>query len=174
MQLRHFFAGLALSASVVVLSSCENTGTIAGGGADSNYSVARQALENGNYNVAIRGYQNLLGRMSPGTASRIELEYAHSLLRANRFDEAIEVANRLTQQPDNSIRASALAVRGTAQHEAARKMIASGQHNIRVRQLLEGAQADLAAFLHVHSSLDAGGAMRARSQIIASDLLPVD
>lgn len=161
--------GAALGA-VLALTSCEAAGTLVGGGAGSDYRVARQALETGNYDLAIRHYAQMTQGMDAMTASRLHLEYAHALLRANRHAEAIATADALTGAPDGAIRASALAVRGTARHEAARGRLAQGQNDAETRALLSGARDDLAAFLSRHAALDSGGSMRARQQLIAADL----
>jgi hypothetical protein len=156
--------------AALVLASCEAAGTLPGAGLRSDYLVARQALETGNYALAMRRYEALIGRVAPGTARRIELEYAHALLRGDRHDAAVQVADRLTGAADDPIRASALAVRGTARHEAARARIDRGDRGPETRALLEAARADLAGFLRRHAALDAGGAMRARLELIAADL----
>jgi hypothetical protein len=162
-------APLILVAALAV-ASCENAGTLPGGGARSDYLVARQALETGNYALAARRYETLMQNVQPGTARRLELEYAHTLLRADRHDDAIRVAGGLVGAADGSIAASALAVRGTARHEAARARIDAGDRGPETRALLAGAQGDLATFLRQHGALDAGGAMRARTELIAADL----
>lgn len=159
-----------LLAALLALGSCERAGTLAGGGAYSDYLVARQALETGSYAVAARRYEALLARMAPGTARRLELEYAHSLLRADRHAEAAEAAGALAGAADGSIRASALAVRGTARHEAARARIDAGDTGPEIRGLLAAARDDLAAFLRQPGAVDSAGAMRARLELIAADL----
>ncbi|MCB1396390.1 MAG: hypothetical protein H6898_07015 [Rhodobacter sp.] len=157
-------------AAVLFLAACEAAGTLAGGGAQSDYLVARQALETGNYDLAIRRYSSLMTQMDATRATRLQLEYAHALLRGDRYDDAIAAADALIGAQDGAIRASALAVRGTARHEAARLRIAQGQSDAMTRALLEGARDDLAAFLAQHASLDTAGSMRARQQLVAADL----
>ncbi|WP_323035477.1 hypothetical protein [Pararhodobacter sp.] len=161
--------GLALSV-VMGLAACEAAGTLAGGGTQSDYLVARQALETGNYDLAIRRYSSLMDGMGPQSAARLQLEYAHALLRGDRYQEASNAADGLIASHEGSIRASALAVRGTARHEAARSRMAEGQTDATTRGLLQGARDDLAAFLAQHSALDSSGSMRARAQLIAADL----
>ncbi|MCB1389337.1 MAG: hypothetical protein KDK12_09415 [Rhodobacteraceae bacterium] len=161
---------LAALCALVALASCENAGTLAGGGAESDYLVARQALEVGNYDIAIRQYGRLLQRVDPGAAARLQLEYAHALLRGNRYDEAVAVADGLVEHQTGAIRLSALAVRGTARHEAARRRLDAGQRDAQTRALLSAAQADLAATLQAPEPLDSTGSMRARAQLIAADL----
>ena len=168
--MRRLAAGSAMLAAAVLMASCESAGTIPGGGAGSDYRVARQALETGNYNLAIRRYEALISRAAPGTARRLELEHAHSLLRADRHADAITAASGLIGAADGSIRGSALAVRGTARHEAARLRIDRGDRGSETRALLTAAQEDLRGFLGQHAELDAAGTMRARSELIAADL----
>lgn len=157
-------------AAVLALNSCESAGTMAGGGARSDYMVARHALETGNYSLAIRRYEALIARAAPGTARRLELEHAHSLLRADRHDDAIRAASALAGAADGSIRGSALAVRGTARHEAARLRIDRGDRGPETRALLAAARDDLSGFIGQHAALDSAGTMRARLELIASDL----
>jgi hypothetical protein len=165
---------LPLSCVVVLaamaLSSCENAGTLPGGGARSDYQVARQALETGNYVLAARRYESLMTHVQPGTARRLELEYAHTLLRADRHADAIRVAGGLVGASEGAIAGSALAVRGTARHEAARARIDQGDRGPETRALLDAARDDLGMFLRQHAALDAGGSMRARTELIAADL----
>lgn len=155
---------------LLALGACEAAGTLAGGGAQSDYLVARQALETGNYDRAIRGYARLTERADAATAARLHLEYAHALLRANRFDQAIAVSDTLVRAHDGAIRASALAVRGTARHEAARQNLSAGRRDAATLDLLRGAQADLAAYLATGAAIDTTGSMQARAQLVAADL----
>lgn len=157
-------------AAMLLLGACEAAGTLAGGGSDSDYLVARQALETGNYDLAVRRYSGMMQRMDPATATRLQLEYAHALLRANRYADAINATEPLIDGRDSTIRASALAVRGTARHEAARTRITQGHSDAETRALLEGARDDLAAFLATHRAMDSAGSMRARTALINADL----
>lgn len=161
---------LPLFSAAFLLASCEAAGTLPGGGPRSDYTVARQALETGNYTLAIRRYESLIAGQEGRSAARLQLELAHALLRANRFDDAINLASRLTDRQGDSIEASALAVRGTARHEAARERMERGENGAELRALLQGARADLSAFLSDHAALDAAGSMRARVQLIDADL----
>ena len=164
-----FTTGFAL-AVLIGLAGCEAAGTLAGGGTQSDYLVARQALETGNYDLAIRRYSRLIDGMDTRGAARLQLEYAHALLRGDRFQDAAGAADGLIASNEGSIRASAQAVRGTARHEAARQRLAEGQRDADTRALLTGARADLASFLASHGALDSTGSMRARAQLIAADL----
>lgn len=157
-------------AALMALASCEAAGTMAGGGARSDYLVARQALESGNFPLAIRRYESLVRSTPPGTARRLELELAHTLLRADRHDDAIRVASGLVGAADGSIRGSALAVRGTARHEAARLRLDQGDRGPETLALLTGARSDLAEFLGQYADFDPTGSMNARAQLVAADL----
>ncbi|MCA0203886.1 MAG: hypothetical protein LCH92_06055 [Proteobacteria bacterium] len=169
-QFRGFRGGVAALCVATALASCENAGTLAGGGAESDYLVARQALETGNYDIAIRTYGRLMGRVDASAAARLQLEYAHALLRGNRFDEAVAATDPLIARHEGAIRLSALAVRGTARHEEARRQIDGGRGTAATRTLLMAAQADLTATLQAPEPLDSTGSMRARLDLIAADL----
>lgn len=161
-----------LPAAFLLLLACENTAGQASGGFQREYLVARQALETGNYDLAIRRYGAMLPSAGPLTP-RLRLEYAHSLLRGNRFDDAAREADALVDSHSGDARGSALAVRATARHEAARALIATGQNDERVRALLRQARADFELFLAQHENLDNVGAMRSRAALVASDLAGV-
>ena len=163
--------GLAAASTLILaLASCEAAGTLAGGGVRSDYLVARQALETGNYDLAIRRYAQMVDQMGSQPSARLRLEYAHALLRGDRHEEAIAAADALIASSDGTIRGSALAVRGTARHEAARRQIDAGQADAATRALLTAAREDLAEFLNAHPALDAAGSMRARRELIDADL----
>ena len=168
-----FFAFRGPKAALMLLcalGACEAAGTLAGGGSQSDYLVARQALETGSYDVAIRRYARIMDSVDASTSTRLQLEYAHALLRGNRFDEAVDAADILVQRQQGSIHASALAVRGTARHEAARARLAAGQRDAVTRSLLLAAQADLAAYAASGAGHDETGSMQARAQMILTDL----
>ena len=169
-QFLRFRGKIPALCAVLLLASCEAAGTLAGGGAQSDYLVARQALETGNYDLAIRRYGALMDQVDASAASRLQLEYAHALLRGNRYDEAVALCDTLIARQTGSIRASALSVRGTARHEAARRLLDAGREPATARALLVAASADIDAFLAAPGALDAAGSMRARSQLISADL----
>ena len=160
--------GLA-AAATLLLVACENPGGLSTGGFRNDYLVARQALETGNYALAIRRYDAMIRTAGP-LAPRLRLEYAHSLLRANRFEEAAREAGTLVETQTGAARGSALAVRGTARHEAARAMLAAGQRDDSARALLLQARQDLDGFLADHADLDTAGVMRQRAGLVAGDL----
>lgn len=168
--LRRAALGPALLSSVFLIG-CEAVGTMAGGGAQSDYLVARQALETGNYDLAITRYGSLMQAMDATTATRLQLEYAHALLRGNRFEQAIAASDPLISASDGSIRASALAVRGTARHEAARLLQAEGGGNTSdIQRLLAGARDDIGQYLAQSGGQDQTGSMRQRLTLITRDL----
>ncbi len=170
MLLQRIRAAVAVGVVASITMSCEPAGTLGGSSGRANdYLVARQALETGNYSLAIQRYERMLS-FTGEAAGRIRLEYAHSLLRAGRFDDAIEVSDELVAAHSGSLRASALAIRGTARHQRAREFMAQGQRAPEARALLQAARADLGQFLNSHPALDAAGAMAARAQLIEVDL----
>ncbi|MFN7003514.1 MAG: hypothetical protein ACK4NW_08810 [Roseinatronobacter sp.] len=170
MYTQKFSVAISVGLLATVLMSCEPSGTLPGGSGTANdYLVARQALETGNYTLAVQRYQRLVTQTGDA-AGRLQLEFAHSLLRAGRFEDAIVAASGVISGSSGSLAASAMAVRGTARHQHARDLIAQGQRGDVPRKLLLGAQSDLAEFLRSHPQLDSAGAMAARSQMIGVDL----
>lgn len=161
---------LRLSALCVLLAGCSGVGT---SGDDSafraDYTAARQALEAGDYPRATRGYEAILDAGSP-VDDRVRLEYAHTLLRADRFADAATAAGDLLQSDSDSVRASARSVRGTARHEAAGVRRADGADTAELIPLLEAAQADIRRFLSDHPDLDTAGAMQSRATSIETEL----
>lgn len=169
MQSRRAPRAAVFTAMAFFLMSCEPAGTIVEGGRADDYAVARQALETGNYPLAITRYERLLDRAGDA-AGRLKLEYAHSLLRAGRYEEAIEVSTALIDTHGGSLKGSALAVRGTAQHQIVRVKLDAGEREPGMRARLIAAQVDLQSFVDNHSKLDAAGAMKTRIEMIDADL----
>ncbi|MCC6303805.1 MAG: hypothetical protein IT545_01270 [Rhodobacteraceae bacterium] len=167
MASRRFSASVLVAAAL--LAGCEETGGLASGGFRNDYLVARQALETANYAVAIRGYGRLVALGGP-LEPRLRLELAHSLLRGGVFAEAEAEATHLLASATEAIRGSALAVRGTARHEQARAALEAGAAGPAALTLLEGAVADLSAFVQGFPALDAAGMMAARLALARSDL----
>lgn len=132
------------------------------------YSSARAALEQGNYDLAVRNYAALIPSSGP-LEPRLRLEYAHALLRAERNDEAAKVALALAQGQSGTNRAAALAVAGTALHESALTDLRAG-HRAETRETLRRADAALAEMLRLDPSLDPLGAMQSRRNEIAGRL----
>lgn len=163
------FSASVLAAAALLLVGCEGTGGLSTGGFRNDYLVARQALETGNYAVAIGGYARLVELGGP-LEPRLRLDYAHSLLRGGRFAEAEAEATQLLASATEAIRGSALAVRGTARHEQARAALEGGAAGPEAVAQLSGAVADLAAFVQGFASLDAAGMMAARLAMARSDL----
>ncbi|WP_417726335.1 tetratricopeptide repeat protein [Roseovarius sp.] len=154
---------------LMALAACE-PGTISkGADFQRNYSVARKALEQGNYDSAIRSYAVLIQNAGP-LEPRLRLEYAHALLRAGRYDEAAQIANGLAAGTTGSGRAAALAVSGTAQHESALADLSAGRTGASTLAKLRAADAALKEMLSIDAGLDPLGAMASRRADIARDL----
>lgn len=160
---------LWLGGMLAFLAACEQSGSLSTPGFQSNYLVARQALETGNYALAIRRYEGLLRDAGPAE-QRLRLEYAHSLLRANRFEDAVREADLIVANAIGPERAAALAVRGTARHEAARLLLSQGQRDADTIALLYRAAEDLRTFTEAHADLDAAGMMAERSRMATAEL----
>lgn len=157
-------AGLVLGAALL-LGSCGDT---IGGGFQSQYAVARNALEVGDYARAKRGYQKLLSQAGP-LAPRLQLEYAHAELRGGNYAEAARLAGGLARSQQGDARGAALAVQGTAQHEQGLMLLSQGQTDAGKAQLT-AAQTALAEVLKSHPDLDPLGSMAGRRASIAARL----
>lgn len=145
------FAGLI----GIALAGCESGG--AGDvGMKRQYDVTRKALESGRYDKALKGYQKLL--QEPGRyEGRLRLEYAHALLRANRYQEAANEARALAGITSGPARSAALAVQATAEHELG--MQTSGPASA---AYLKSAQGAFAEVLAAHPEVDTIGTLRMR------------
>ncbi len=158
-----------LGAVVLLLGACQDFQPGSRSGFKNKYQVARQALEAGHYARAIRNYQSLLQEAGP-FAPRIRLEYAHALLRDNRYLEASREAAIVARSETGDARLAALAVQGTAEHELARAAIAAGQRDDAVRARLTSAKNALAAVLKKAKVFDPLGALARRHREIQSEL----
>ncbi|APZ54037.1 hypothetical protein [Salipiger abyssi] len=132
------------------------------------YFTARNALEAGNYDVARRSYSRLIADAGP-LAERLELEYAHSELRAGNFPEAARIAASLAARQSGAARGAALAVQGTAQHELGLAQLAEGKTEAGKASLV-AAQAALGTVIEGHPELDPLGSMAGRHASIAARL----
>ncbi len=159
--------GLMVAGAALVLGSCGESST-ARGGFHSQYSVARNALETGDYARAKRSYQKLISQAGP-LAPRLQLEYAHAELRSGNYGEAARVAAALAKSQSGEARAAALAVQGTAQHELGLQLLSEGQPEAGKTQLTS-ARAALAEVLKAETDLDPLGSMAGRRASIEASL----
>lgn len=144
---------------LVVLGSCGET-LSSQNSFESQYAVARNALERGQYDKARRSYQKLLGNAGP-FRPRLQLEYAHTELRAGNYAEAARLAHLVAQGQNGPARGAALAVQGTAQHELGLQLLAGGE-TAAGRESLRAASAALGEVLSKTPELDPLGSMAAR------------
>lgn len=134
-----------------------------------DYAAARTALEGGDYDRAARLYQGLLPNAGP-LEPRLRIEYAHALLRANRFDEAAAEATAVANGQTGAARASALAVLGTAAHESALKRMTAGDYGPATEGSLILARQALDEMLTGYPKLDPEDSMAQRRQQIGQAL----
>lgn len=125
-----------------------------------SYFSARGALEDGRYPQANRQYKQLMTSAGP-FLPRIQLEYAHSLLREGDYDSAARVAEQMAQSQSGAASASALAVAATARHELGLAALAQGQTEAG-RAHLEKARATMSTVLADHPDLDPLGSLAGR------------
>ena len=157
------------AAVLLALAACQDFAISGKSGFKGQYLAARGALESGSYDTAARAYQTLLKQSGP-LAARVRLEYAHSLLRANRFEDAAREARKITATEQGSARLAALAVQGTADHETARAAMARGDTGTKVRSLLNAAKAALDEVLAKGKAFDPLGALAARRKILGLEI----
>jgi len=170
MQVRSSIAWVVLGAALLLPAACQEfEPTSRGDGFKGKYQVARLALEEGRYARAIRSYQSLLKQAGP-FAPRVRLEYAHSLLRNNRFEDAAREARVVAQTQSGDARLAALAVQGTADHEIARAAMAAGQRDNAVRSRLQSARSAFDLVLKKRKVFDPLGSMAERRRVIDSEL----
>lgn len=152
---------------LLALAGCDAPSGRAEGyqGFQKKYVVARGALEDGDYARANRQFARLMDDAGPFRA-RIQLEYAHSLLRAGQFTEAAQMAEAMASAESGAASAAALAVAGTAHHEMGLAALAAGEQQAG-RAHLQQAQGQLAQVLKGHPDLDPLGALAGRQASIA-------
>ena len=160
---------LMLGGAMLVLAACQDFEPSSRTGFKAKYQVARLALEEGRYARAIRSYESLLKQAGP-FAPRVRLEYAHSLLRDNRFIDAAREARVIAQTQSGDARLAALAVQGTADHEIARAAMAQGQRDNAVRARLQSARSAFAQVLKKAKVFDPIGSLAERQRVISKEL----
>jgi len=170
--------GIILGLSVVSLAACQvgapNLGaSVSRAGFKASYLVARVALEKGQFARAERGYASLLKRAGP-LEPRIRLEYAHALLRAEKFEHASDEARVVAAQLDGPGRSAALAVQATADQEIARAAINRGVADSDAVQRLVAARSGFDELLKNHPELDPLGAMALRRETIDVELSTIN
>lgn len=162
----------ALALALALVSACQPG---AGGslvsrvGFKANYLVARAALEQGQYAKASRQYISLLPKAGPLEA-RIRLEYAHSLLRENKFEKASDEARVVASELKGRGRAAALAVQATADQEIGRASINRGEVTAEAIQRLVSARDAFDEVLKSYPDLDPLGGLKARRASLTVEL----
>lgn len=160
-RVRAVFVGL----STCVLLSCAQTAGTGQQDFEKQYNTARSALEKGNFAAAGKMYARMLPTAGP-LNDRIELEYAHAMLRAGEFDQAAQMAARIAADAGSDGRAAALSVKGTADHEMGLRLLRDGDRsNGTVR--LKAAQKSIEEVLKAHPDFDPLGALAGRQASIA-------
>lgn len=161
---------LALLGLAVLLVGCtlETSGTNGSGAFQRQYTLAREALEDGKYDKASRLYARLIDQSGP-LRPRIQLEYAHSELRAGNLANAASLAGDLVRSQKGQDRAAALSVLGTAQHEQGLILLQKGEVNAG-KGLLQAAERSLAEVLKSYPQMDPLGSLAGRHAAIRARL----
>jgi thioredoxin-like negative regulator of GroEL len=169
MQARQSITVVMLGVALLLPTACQNVQPSKNATFKSKYLVARGALEEGNYSRASHTYQALLTQAGP-LASRMRLEYAHSLIRDNRFEDASREARTISENQTGDARIAALTVQATADHELARAAMARGERDKAVRNRLQSASKSLDEVLKKGKAFDPLGSMAERRRIIKKEL----
>ncbi len=149
---------------IISLIGCTEATSIGGTSFQSQYDTARNALEKGNYSAANRHYKRLLAQSGP-LNDRIEVELAHSYLRAGDFENAISTARSVATRTTGNTRSAALSVQGTAEHETALDMLSQGNTSAGEKRM-KAAQKSIEEVLQNHPELDPLGALAGRKASI--------
>lgn len=152
-------AGLS-AALILALVGCDEAATGSDTGFRKQYVQARTALEEGRYAQASRAYLRLMPEAGP-LAARLQLEYAHALLRGGELDKAAAQARALASASSGKDRAAALSVQGTADHELGLAALERGEAGAARNHLLS-AQTALGEVLEKAPDLDPLGALAGR------------
>lgn len=151
--------------STVLLMGCTETAGVGPRGFAAQYNTARTALEQGKYATAGRLYARMLPKSGP-FKDRIQIEYAHTMLRSGQYEKASQLAGGVARNGDGPVRAAALSVKGTADHEVALKLLHNGDlANGAAR--LQVAQKSLDEVLKSHPDFDPLGSLAGRQASIA-------
>lgn len=156
-------AGL-LGFALFALVACDEGTGVGEKNFQRQYSIARDALERGRYTQASQAYAELIPRAGP-LAPRLKLEYAHTQLRAGKYAAASSTSRALAQTDDKELRAAALAVHGTAEHELGAEALQNGDRAAGKRHL-QAARSALAETLANSPGMDPMGALAGREASI--------
>lgn len=158
-----------LGAVVLFTAACAVEPSSKGKNFKGRYLVARDALETGSYKKAISSYKTMMPEAGPLEA-RLRLEYAHSLLRSDQFIEAGREARLVAANQQGAGRLAALAVQGTADHEAALAALAAGQNDSVTKARLAAAGSALDEVLKDRQTFDPLGTLTQRRAAIKTTL----
>lgn len=155
--------------ATTVLAACGGIELGTGSGFQANYFSARSALEAGKFSVAVNRYDMMLADAGP-LETRLRLEKAHALLRADNYPAAAQEARVVAAAHRDSRRAAALAVLGTAEHRMAQEAMSAGNFSSTTVAHLQQAKAALSEMLSTAPDLDPLGAMAERLTMIETSL----
>ncbi|MGH1424198.1 MAG: hypothetical protein ACRBBU_05685 [Pseudooceanicola sp.] len=158
-------------AALLLFGGCAGVPTGFGLSFKEQYSVARAALDEGRYKVAVKKYQALVvSDTGVRLNGRLSLELAHALLRNGDYEAAASTARRVAVSEGGAGRSLALAVQGTAEHEIARGMMDKGLYGPKARAHLVSSIKAMDEMLKKHPKLDQGEAMKRRRVIAKREL----
>ncbi|MGH1414396.1 MAG: tetratricopeptide repeat protein [Pelagimonas sp.] len=156
-----------LGLAYLFVASCDDIG-VGQNNFQAKYAIARNALENGNYDVAKRYYAKLVAEAGP-LSQRLQLEYAHAELRSGNYDQAAAISSTLANSQTGNARAAALAVFGTAQHEQGLELLSTGQKGAGKTHMISARKA-LSEVIKTNPEMDPLGSLEGRVASISARL----
>ncbi len=163
------FALIGVCAASLALASCSQMGGNDAKGFQANYFAARSALESGNYKTAVSHYDAMIDSAGP-LETRLRLEKAHALLRADSYALASQEAAFVAAAHQDNRRAAALAVVGTAEHRIAQEAMSTGDFGPTTVAHLRKSDAALTEMLAKAPDLDPLGSMAGRLEMVKAAL----
>lgn len=174
-KIRRISMAAAGFSGLLVLVACNgpDMGIETSRGFAAAYAQARSALEAGSYDTAANRYEAMLSTAGP-LETRLRLERAHALLRADRYAAAAQEARVVAASHSDNRRAAALAVVGTAEHRMAQDAMSEGDFGPTTIAHLQRARAALSEMLNTAPDLDPLGSMAQRLSMIEASLQNLD
>ena len=160
---------LAASAATLALVACAEYSASGSGGFERDYFAARTALESGKYEKAVKKYDSMLQEAGP-LQTRLRLEKAHALLRADMYPQAAQEAAFVASAHTDNRRAAALAVVGTAEHRMAQEAMSNGDMGPQTIAHLNRSKAALSEMLAKSPDMDPVGSMAQRLEMVQLSL----
>jgi tetratricopeptide (TPR) repeat protein len=155
-----FTKRLLAGVCMLALANCDDGINANSNSFRNDYTSARGALEKGQYDKANRIYARMLDNAGP-LQPRIQLEYAHSLMRSGDYEGALIQGQSLANTQTDTARSAALSVVAVASHELGQVALNGGDTTTGKQHLITARNA-LNEVLSNDPDLDPLGALKGR------------